>query len=115
MAETQRQIDPRILEAAKDDGTLRRMIRMGAPLTREKWISMNWLGHPPTRRRASTRRKCRSPSSGSSTPTSPAVATRLYAILAAGSATDCRSASVVQSEDRSRPSGTGSRRSRRTH
>ena len=42
-----KQIDPRILEAAKDDGLLRRMIASGAPLTREKWIRMNWLGHPP--------------------------------------------------------------------
>lgn len=44
---TQDKIDPRLLEAAKDDGILRRMIREHLPLTREKWISMNWLGHPP--------------------------------------------------------------------
>ena len=43
----QRQIDPSVLEAAKDNGTLRRIIRVGAPLTREKWVSMNYLGHPP--------------------------------------------------------------------
>lgn len=43
----QRQIDPRILEAAKHSGTLRRIIRVGAPLTREKWINMAYLGHPP--------------------------------------------------------------------
>ena len=23
------------------------MIKNGSPLTRAKWISMNWLGHPP--------------------------------------------------------------------
>jgi hypothetical protein len=43
----ERKIDPRILEAAKDDGILRHMIRAGVPLTREKWLSMNYLGHPP--------------------------------------------------------------------
>jgi len=47
MQQHARKIDPRILEAAKDSGTLRLMIRTGAPLTREKWISMNYMGHPP--------------------------------------------------------------------
>jgi hypothetical protein len=41
-------IHPALLEAAKTDGILRRMIREGLPLTREKWINMAWLGHPPT-------------------------------------------------------------------
>jgi hypothetical protein len=44
---TPRQIDPELLRAAEDDGILRLMIKLGAPLTREKWISMNYLGHPP--------------------------------------------------------------------
>jgi hypothetical protein len=47
MAETQRRIPPEILQAAKNDGILRRMIQSGAPLTRAKWINMNWLGNPP--------------------------------------------------------------------
>jgi hypothetical protein len=42
-----KEIDPRLLESAKRSGTLRRMIQSGAPLTREKWISMAYLGHPP--------------------------------------------------------------------
>ena len=43
----QTKIDPRLLEAAQYSPTLKRMIKEGLPLTREKWISMNYLGHPP--------------------------------------------------------------------
>ena len=42
-----KQIDPRLLEAAKHSDILRHMIENGLPLTREKWISMAWGGHPP--------------------------------------------------------------------
>jgi hypothetical protein len=48
MQTTTRKVLPALLEAAKNDGILRRMIREGLPLTREKWINMAWLGHPPT-------------------------------------------------------------------
>jgi hypothetical protein len=34
-------------EAAQYSRTLERMIREGMPLTREKWISLNFLGRPP--------------------------------------------------------------------
>lgn len=44
---TQPKIDPRLLEAAQYSPTLEHMINNGLPLTREKWISMNYLGHPP--------------------------------------------------------------------
>jgi hypothetical protein len=47
MAQIQRQIDPRILQAAQHDGTLRHMIQLGGPLTRDRWIRMSYLGHPP--------------------------------------------------------------------
>jgi hypothetical protein len=47
MAEQPQQIDPRLLEAARYSGTLRHMIQDGLPLTREKWISMNYMGQPP--------------------------------------------------------------------
>jgi hypothetical protein len=40
-------IDPRLLEAARYSPTLKHMIKNGLPLTREKFISMNYLGHPP--------------------------------------------------------------------
>ena len=39
--------DPLLLEAAKNDGTLARMIKHNAPLTREEWIKANWGGNPP--------------------------------------------------------------------
>ena len=42
-----KQIDPRLLREAKYSPTLEYMIKNGIPLTREKWISMNYLGHPP--------------------------------------------------------------------
>jgi hypothetical protein len=34
-------------EIAKHDGVLADMIERDLPLTREGWISMNYLGHPP--------------------------------------------------------------------
>jgi hypothetical protein len=34
-------------EIAKHDGVLADMIERDLPLTREKWISMAYLGHPP--------------------------------------------------------------------
>jgi hypothetical protein len=40
-------VHPALLEAAKHSGVLRRMIREGLPLTREQWIRMAYLGHPP--------------------------------------------------------------------
>jgi hypothetical protein len=40
-------IDTRLLHEAKHDPVLAYMIKKGLPLTREKWISMNYLGHPP--------------------------------------------------------------------
>ena len=39
-------IDPRLLEAARYSPTLKHMIESGLPLTREKWISLNYLGRP---------------------------------------------------------------------
>ena len=42
-----RHIDPELLEAARQSGTLRRMIRRGVPLTRQMWIEMNWGGDVP--------------------------------------------------------------------
>ena len=47
MAVTQRRIDPELLREARHSPTLTYMIKNGLPLTREKWISMNYLGHPP--------------------------------------------------------------------
>jgi len=41
------QPDPRLVEAAKHDPTLAYMINKGIPLTRERWIKLNWLGDPP--------------------------------------------------------------------
>lgn len=41
------QIDPRLLRAAKQSPTLRYMIEHKLPLTREQWISLNYMGHPP--------------------------------------------------------------------
>jgi hypothetical protein len=41
------EIDPRLIEAARHDGTLRHMIKNDLPLTREKWMAMNYLGDPP--------------------------------------------------------------------
>ncbi len=38
------QPDPRLVEAAP---TLAYMINKGIPLTRERWIKLNWLGDPP--------------------------------------------------------------------
>ncbi len=39
--------DPHLVEAAKHDPTLAYMINKGIPLTRERWIKLNWLGDPP--------------------------------------------------------------------
>jgi hypothetical protein len=47
MAAEARHVDPRLLEAAEQSPTLRRMIRDGLPLNRKKWINLNYLGHPP--------------------------------------------------------------------
>jgi hypothetical protein len=44
---TETKIDPRLLQEAKYSPTLAYMIKNGLPLTREKWISMNYMGHPP--------------------------------------------------------------------
>jgi hypothetical protein len=44
---TQPQTDPRLLRAAQESPTLEYMLEKGLPLTREQWISMNYLGHPP--------------------------------------------------------------------
>jgi hypothetical protein len=44
---TKPEIDPRLLHEAQYSPTLARMIRERMPLTREKWISLNYLGHPP--------------------------------------------------------------------
>ena len=41
------QPDPRLVEAAKNDPTLAYMIKKGIPLTRERWIKLNWLADPP--------------------------------------------------------------------
>jgi len=41
------QPDPRLVEAAKHDQTLDYMIKKGIPLTRERWIKLNWLADPP--------------------------------------------------------------------
>src|SRR5208337_2594892 len=41
------QPDPSLVEAAKSDPTLAYMINKGIPLTRERWIKLNWLGDPP--------------------------------------------------------------------
>jgi hypothetical protein len=41
------QPDQRLVEAAKNDPTLAYMINKGIPLTRERWIKLNWLGDPP--------------------------------------------------------------------
>ena len=41
------QPDPRLVEAAKHDPTLDYMIKKGIPLTRERWIKLNWLADPP--------------------------------------------------------------------
>jgi len=40
-------IDPRLLAEAEYSPTLAYMIKHGIPLTREKWISMNYMGQPP--------------------------------------------------------------------
>ena len=48
MAQTH-QIDPELLREAQHSPTLAKMIREGMPLTREKWISLNYLGNPPKR------------------------------------------------------------------
>jgi hypothetical protein len=45
--ERQHSIDPKLLEAAEYSPTLATMIKRGLPLTREKWISMAYLGRPP--------------------------------------------------------------------
>jgi hypothetical protein len=47
IAMTTKQIDPRLLQAAKYSPTLEYMIEHDIPLTREQFISMNYLGHPP--------------------------------------------------------------------
>jgi hypothetical protein len=41
------QPDPRLVEAAKNDPTLAYMFNKGIPLTRERWIKLNWLCDPP--------------------------------------------------------------------
>ena len=42
------QIDPHLLEqGAQQSPTLAYMIENNLPLTREQWMSMNYLGHPP--------------------------------------------------------------------
>ena len=76
-------IDPRILAAAQHSDILRHMIERGGPLTRERWISMAWGGHPPNHGRLSMRKRCQRLSANRSTTISPAVATRPYATLAA--------------------------------
>jgi hypothetical protein len=40
-------IDPQLLDEAKYCPLLAYMIEHGIPLTREKYISMSYLGHPP--------------------------------------------------------------------
>jgi hypothetical protein len=47
MPQTQRQIDPELLREARHSPTLAYMIENGLPLTREKWISLNYVGRPP--------------------------------------------------------------------
>jgi hypothetical protein len=47
VAQTQRRVDPELLHAARHSPTLAYMIKNGLPLTREKWISMNYMGRPP--------------------------------------------------------------------
>jgi hypothetical protein len=44
---TQPQTDPELLRAARYSPTLKYMLSHGMPVTREAWISMNYLGHPP--------------------------------------------------------------------
>ncbi len=44
---TESQIDPRLLEEAEHDPVLKYMLEHGIPLTREKYISLNYIGHPP--------------------------------------------------------------------
>jgi hypothetical protein len=38
---------PQLLAEARYSPTLAYMIKNNLPLTREQWISMNYLGHPP--------------------------------------------------------------------
>jgi hypothetical protein len=40
-------IDPELLQEARHDPTLEYMIKHGIPLTRERYINLNYLGHPP--------------------------------------------------------------------
>jgi hypothetical protein len=42
-----RQVTPELLREARHDQLLAYMIKKGIPLTREKYISMAYLGHPP--------------------------------------------------------------------
>jgi hypothetical protein len=43
----QRHIDHELLDEARYSPTLAYMIKHGLPLTREKWISMNWPDGAP--------------------------------------------------------------------
>lgn len=47
MANPNRQVDQRLLQEAQHDPTLNWMIKNGAPLTRQKWIELNWGGETP--------------------------------------------------------------------
>jgi hypothetical protein len=40
-------LHPALLHEAEYSPTLKYMIDHNLPLTREQWISMNYLGHPP--------------------------------------------------------------------
>jgi hypothetical protein len=44
---TEKEIDPRLIHEAQYSATLAYMIKKGLPLTREKWIQMNWGGDTP--------------------------------------------------------------------
>jgi hypothetical protein len=56
---TDKQIDPRLLEAARYSPTLKHMINNGLPPTREKFISMNYLGPRRSLALTNTRPRCR--------------------------------------------------------
>jgi hypothetical protein len=43
----QPKVDPALALAAETSPTLQYMIKNGLPLTREKWISLNWGGDRP--------------------------------------------------------------------
>jgi len=40
-------LHPRLVAAARMDPTLATMIKHGGPLTRERWIDLNYLDGPP--------------------------------------------------------------------